>query len=309
MTRNKIYVIFFLLFQISCTDPFDLTRTDIISDELVFDDPVLADAFLFDLYDRARFHISSGNGNLNMGLISSYGGESRNYGVSWQIPYTQVIDVDYNENGLTGKVLDYYNYRLIRECNQLITKLPESERLSESFINSRVSEAKFIRAHAYFEMVKRFGGVPLVTDVIPVQGSEDELFRPRNSEKEIYDFILSEMNDIVNHLPVYPEQDGRISKWAALSLKSRSMLYAASVANFGTEQLDGLLGINNSDANYYYLESLNASREIIRSGIFSLYRKDPDPVKNFGDLFIDESNNSEVIFAEKYDYDLSLIHI
>ena len=128
-----------------------------------------------------------------MGLISSYGGESRNYGVSWQIPYTQVIDVDYNENGLTCKVLDYYNYRLIRECNQLITKLPESERLSENFINSRVSETRFISAHEYNEMAKRFGGVPLVTDVIPVQGSEDELFRPRNSEKEIYDFILSEI--------------------------------------------------------------------------------------------------------------------
>ena len=137
MIKNKIFITLFLLFQLSCSDPFDLTRTDIISDELVFDDPVLADAFLFDLYERARFHISSGNGNLNMGLISSYGGESRNYGVSWQIPYTQVIDVDYNENGLMGKVLDYYNYRLIRECNQLITKLPESERLSESFINRR----------------------------------------------------------------------------------------------------------------------------------------------------------------------------
>ena len=76
-----------LLF-LSCNDAFELTRNDIISDEIVFNDQVLADAFLFDLYDRAQFHISSGNGNLNMGLISSFGGESRNYGVSWQAPYT-----------------------------------------------------------------------------------------------------------------------------------------------------------------------------------------------------------------------------
>ena len=34
---------------------------------------------------------------------------------SWQIPYTQVVDVDYNENGLQGKVLDYYDYALIRD--------------------------------------------------------------------------------------------------------------------------------------------------------------------------------------------------
>ena len=106
--------------------------------------------------------------------------------------------------------MDYYDYRLIRECNQLITKLPKSERLSSDFINSRVSEARFIRAHAYFEMVKRFGGVPIVTDIIPVQGTRDELFRARNSEKEVYDFILSEMDDIINYLPSFAEQDGRI---------------------------------------------------------------------------------------------------
>ena len=50
------------------------------------------------------------------------------------------------------------------------------------------------------------------------------------------------MNDISILLPS-PEIDGRISKWTALSLKSRAMLYAASVANFGNEKLDGLLGI------------------------------------------------------------------
>ena len=85
--------------------PLDLTRNDIISDDVVFDNPNLADAFLFDLYDRAQFHIKSGNGNLNMGLISSYGGESRNYGVSWQIPYTQVVDVDYMKMDYKEKFL------------------------------------------------------------------------------------------------------------------------------------------------------------------------------------------------------------
>ena len=70
MKYNKtIYIVILaLLFQLGCNEPFDLKRNDIISDELVFDDPILADAFLFDLYDRAQFHIKSGNGNLNMGM-------------------------------------------------------------------------------------------------------------------------------------------------------------------------------------------------------------------------------------------------
>ena len=297
-----------MIFLTGCYDPFDLTRNDIISDDLVFDNPNLADAFLFDLYDRAQFHIKSGNGNLNMGLISSYGGESRNYGVSWQIPYTQVVDVDYNENGLQGKVLDYYDYGLIRECNQMITKLPQSKNLTQYFIDSRVSEARFIRAHAYFEMVKRFGGIPLITDVVPIQGNYDEIYRERNSEKDIYDFISSEMDEISELLPAFAIEEGRITKWTALALKSRAMLYAASVANFGSEQLNGLLGFPSNEASKYYLESLNASREIIQSGVFSLYRKFSDPVENFGNLFIDEVGNSEIIFSEKYDYESGKSH-
>ena len=306
--RNKIFITSIMIFLTGCYDPFDLTRNDIISDDLVFDNPNLADAFLFDLYDRAQFHIKSGNGNLNMGLISSYGGESRNYGVSWQIPYTQVVDVDYNENGLQGKVLDYYDYGLIRECNQMITKLPQSKNLTQYFIDSRVSEARFIRAHAYFEMVKRFGGIPLITDVVPIQGNYDEIYRERNSEKEIYDFISSEMDEISELLPAFAIEEGRITKWTALALKSRAMLYAASVANFGSEQLNGLLGFPSNEVSKYYLESLNASREIIQSGVFSLYRKFSDPVENFGNLFIDEVGNSEIIFSEKYDYESGKSH-
>ena len=306
--RNKIFITSIIIFLTGCYDPFDLTRNDIISDDVVFDNPNLADAFLFDLYDRAQFHIKSGNGNLNMGLISSYGGESRNYGVSWQIPYTQVVDVDYNENGLQGKVLDYYDYGLIRECNQMITKLPQSKNLTQYFIDSRVSEARFIRAHAYFEMVKRFGGIPLITDVVPIQGNYDEIYRERNSEKDIYDFISSEMDEISELLPAFAIEEGRITKWTALALKSRAMLYAASVANFGSEQLNGLLGFPSNEASKYYLESLNASREIIQSGVFSLYRKFSDPVENFGNLFIDEVGNSEIIFSEKYDYESGKSH-
>ena len=304
---NKLISLIFILLT-GCYDPFDLTRNDIISDEMVFDNPTLADAFLFDLYDRAQFHIKSGNGNLNMGLISSFGGESRNYGVSWQTPYTQVLDVDYNENGLIGKVLDYYDYSLIRECNQMITKLPQSENLSQSFIDTRVSEARFIRSHAYFEMVKRFGGVPLVTEVIPVQGTYDEIYKERNSEKEIYDFISNEMDEISNLLPSQSGDEGRITKWVALSLKSRAMLYAASVAKFGNQQLNGLLGFPSEEAQLYYKKSLDASREIIQSGIFALYNENSDPVENFNNLFIDENGNTEIIFSEKYDYEAGKSH-
>ncbi|MEO0331204.1 MAG: RagB/SusD family nutrient uptake outer membrane protein, partial [Bacteroidota bacterium] len=118
----------------------------------------------------------------------------------------------------------------------------------------------------------------------------------------------SEMDEIVQVLPDVADQEGRITRWAALALKSRAMLYAASIAQFGTVQLDGLLGFPASDANGYYQASLEASQEILDSGPFSLYREQADPVQNFTDLFTDDVNNPEVILAEKYDATAGLGH-
>jgi hypothetical protein len=209
-----------------------------------------------------------------------------------------VIGPVFNEQG-AGAVA-YWPYAHIRECNVFIENLGASE-LDPEFRDIRSAEARFIRAHAYFEMVKRYGGVPLVLEALPIDASEAELFVTRASEKTIYDFIGSEMDAISQLLPEVADQEGRITKWAALAMKSRAMLYAASVAKFGTQQLDGLLGFASSEANAYYQQSLDASRSILEQGPFSLYRKQDDKVQNFTDLFIDENGNSEVILAEKWD--------
>ena len=115
--------------------------------------------------------------------------------------------------------------------------------------------------------------MPIVTEALGIDATESELFVPRNSEKEVYDFIGSEMDAIASILPDVADNGGSATRWAALALKSRAMLYAASVARNGTQQLDGLLGFPASDAQGYFQQSLDASREIINNGPFSLYRK------------------------------------
>ncbi len=297
--KKLIYILTSGLFLVmACQDPFDLTRKDIISEELVFEDENLVNAFLNDLYGRAQFETLGGQSNYNQNLINSFGGEARNF-APWQEPFGQVIGPVFNEQG--AGILNYWPYQLIREINDFVAKIAESATLDQDFVGVRSAEARFIRAFTYFEMVKRYGGVPLVTKALPITASDDDLFVPRNSEKEVYDFIGSEMDDIVNILPSIPDARGRATKWAALALKSRAMLYAASVAKFGAQQLDGLLGFPSSEADSYYSKSLAASTEILTNGPFSLYRKSADPVKNFTDIFTDENNNTEVIFAELYD--------
>ncbi len=298
MKKIILFLFGILAFGTSCEDPFELTPTGIISGDIVFSDESLSNAFLSDLYERSLFFIESGGTNIEMNLVNSMGGESRNF-APWQSPFGRVMNTDFNETG--AGVIDYWPYDLIRESNVFIHGLENSEKLPSSFTQVRSAEARFIRAFAYFEMVKRFGGVPLITEAQSIDATGDDLFVKRNSEKEIYDFIGSEMDAIAELLPSVADIDGRINKWTALALKSRAMLYAASVANFGKVQLDGLLGFPQSEANTYYKKALDVSKEIIDNGPYSLYRKSEDKVKNFSDLFLDEVNNPEVILAEKFD--------
>lgn len=109
------------------------------------------------------------------------------------------------------------------------------------------------------------------------------------------------MDAIVPDLPLVTDP-GRVTKGAALALKSRAMLYAGSIAKFGSIQLDGLLGIPASEAEKYFQASYDASRQIIDLGIYGLYDENPDPVENFRELFVTElAANKEAIFGEIFD--------
>ena len=153
----------------------------------------------------------------------------------------------------------------------------------------------------YFSMVKRYGGVPLITKVQATTDPVEELYPRRNSEEEIYNFVLSECEAILNDLlPTSKTEHGRPSQSAALALKSRAALYAGSIAKYGQVQLGGLLGISADKANMYFQTSLDASQALISSNEHALYvNKLPDRTSNYRSLFTDKWNK-EVIFARDH---------
>jgi hypothetical protein len=154
----------------------------------------------------------------------------------------------------------------------------------------------------------RWGGVPIITTPQALDAPKEEIFVSRNSEKEVYDFIIQEMTDISTVLPAQTEK-GRPSKFAALALKSRAALYAASIAKYGQQQLNGLLGFNSSEVSKYAQISYDASKSIIETSPHILYEQLPDKAKNFQNLFLDESAaNKEVIMAEVYDFSKNRAH-
>src|SRR5690606_1436407 len=88
-------------------------------------------------------------------------------------------------------------------------------------------EAHFLRAYNYFNLVTVYGGVPIIDKVYEL---EDDFQIPRNTFAETVDFVVSELDKAADLLPVRHSGNniGRATRGAALALKSRMLLYAAS---------------------------------------------------------------------------------
>jgi starch-binding outer membrane protein, SusD/RagB family len=196
----------------------------------------------------------------------------------------------------------WWQYGYIRYVNDLIGKIPSSK-LSAISKNTVLGEAYFIRAYYYFSMAKRYGGVPIVKQVLTYTGSNlEELRVTRNKEQEVYDFIASDLDSAALLLPLN-NVIGHATKGAALTLKSRAMLYAGSAAKYGSVQLGGIVGIPASDANKYWQASYDAAAAVIALNKYSLYKKLTDKVANFQALFLDATtSNTEQILSEYYLY-------
>lgn len=90
------------------------------------------------------------------------------------------------------------------------------------------NEARFLRAYFYFELVRRYGGVPIITEVFKLGDEFGHV--ERNSLEESIQFIIDECDEVAEQLePVYTGENlGRVTNVAAMALKSRLLLYAAS---------------------------------------------------------------------------------
>ncbi|MFS4416934.1 RagB/SusD family nutrient uptake outer membrane protein [Maribacter sp. 2307ULW6-5] len=296
---RKLFLITVALFFVGCEDQLE-KEPDFISENVVFEDEGLTESYIADLYLSMNFQEVQGFGTIGIGLFAAAGAEHINF-ANWQYPNSSYRR-QYTEATGPGP-LDRWPYENIRNMNVLLRDLPNSTTLSETYKRAKLAEVRFLRAYEYFELVRRFGGVPLITKVQEVDDPEEELFPARKTEKEIYDFIYEELNDI---LPDLSEQrtgaEGRVDRYTALMLQSRAMLYAASIANFGEVQLNGIVGIPGGEANGYYQKSYDASKEVMESNLFALVDTDPDKAQNFASLFLNEGlGNPEIIFAERFE--------
>lgn len=155
------------------------------------------------------------------------------------------------------------------------------------------AEARFLRAYFHFELLKRYGPIPIVTSTLSINGNYENT--PRPTMKEVVDFIAKECDIAADTLELTPWRNvndafGRATKGAALALKSRLLLYAASplYVDFGDTNETN----KPTDVALWKLAA-DAAKAVIDLNQYEL-------ASSYADLFKNDFQNKEYIFVRRY---------
>ena len=155
------------------------------------------------------------------------------------------------------------------------------------------AEARFLRAYFHFELLKRYGPIPIVTSTLSINGNYENT--PRPTMKEVVDFIAKECDIAADTLELTPWRNvndafGRATKGAALALKSRLLLYAASplYVDFGDTN-----EANKPTDVALWKSAADAARAVIDLNQYEL-------ASSYADLFKNDFQNKEYIFVRRY---------
>lgn len=203
-------------------------------------------------------------------------------------------------------------YYGIRRANLFLEKMkdyPEGPNLSADNKKRMIAEVRFLRAYFYFELMKRWGGVPMVGD--QVFDYDDNWNIPRSEVNDVVEYILDEVapdregscyNDLYDAMTTYPTEMesivGRVNKGVALAFLSRMKLYLASPLY--TE-------LTGDDAIVKWREAAEAAKAVIDLGVYDLHiaKVDEDGKGNasilefFGKAKDIAGENKEAIFVKQ----------
>ncbi|KAA6440851.1 RagB/SusD family nutrient uptake outer membrane protein, partial [Dyadobacter flavalbus] len=205
----------------SCdTDFLDVTPPSEIASEQVWTDGALSEAFVTGIYSGLQ------QGGFSEQMLASLSDEA-------VFTHTGRNINTVNEGSLSpsnlGWVDDTYGwspmYQRIRATNIAIQNLKTATFTDETLKSRLMGEAYFLRAYYYHQLVRYYGSVPLITKVYDLN---EDYAVARNTFEECVSFIVTNADSAAMLLEGKTLVKGRATKEAALALKSRILLYAAS---------------------------------------------------------------------------------
>lgn len=264
---KKYILLFGAVCMFSCDNLFDKTNLESMGSDIVWQDPVLVESYVNNLY--AQYPTWSRSEN-------DFTDEARNgyrTHTAWNIIK--------GEWGLESNPMGYWAYDYIRKCNEILQNI-EGVTMDENLKNRMKGEATFFRATAYFKMVIRYGGVPLVLK--PQTFESEDLYPKRAGIDEVFDFITKEYQKAAELLANFKTQDnnnfGRVTWGACKAMEARSFLFWASPLYNTTKDMSR------------WKKASQLSKEVINSNLYNLK-------ENVRDLFLDQQS-TENIFAIYY---------
>ena len=280
--KNKISILvyFFItnLVMLSCSKhPLDKAPLDSYTDVTVWKDLNLVTAYVNNLYNILPSRILNWDVKKNRSWFLAGASDEAydrfdDFNV-WLIN-TGTITPD-NTGASNGYTIDQWpdTYSLIQNCNTFLSEIDNVP--GDSSLRNRLKgEGTFLRAYAYFSLISDYGGVPLITKPF---GLHDNFSVARSPYDSCVDFISSELDKAAALLPLTQSDFGRATSAAALAIKSRVLLYAASPQ------------WNPSNDLTKWQKASDAAKALLDLNAFQLY------TGNYADILT--TNNSEIILS------------
>lgn len=269
------------------------SATDRISDQALVGDSSLFEDFVINRYMGVRLTNKEAEGTppgfgrgFEYAMFSSLTDESiyNNDDDTWLIQRGQLSP---ENTGIAGTLWSR-SYRSIRECNYALKHIGEVD-MSQTGKNRLIAELKFIRAFRYHDLLRNYGKAVLLGDTVYNLGNDlttGSLFT-RASIVDVVNYIVAQLDDAANGLPLTNDNAnwklGRATKGAALALKSRVLLYAASP-------------LYNASTWQKAAEAAKAVMDLSKNN-GEMYKI----VSDYGALFLNQ-NDKEIIFERLYTF-------
>jgi hypothetical protein len=286
---KKLYIILglaVLISALSCHKVLDIQPTSSFTTSTVWSSPALVQVFVNEIYAEAVLSFKDGGfawGSQTDELFSNFNWCNENQYVQGQAtPDNQGSSFPLNYSS----TINFWStlYSTIQKTNVFFANIGQLDTLGNgAVITSMTAQVHFLRALCYFELLKRFGGVPLITQVYT--STNNNYNATRASWDSTENFILTEIAAALPGLQATAPsgQEGTATTGAALALKSRLLLYAASPY------------FNTSNDQTRWQAAADAALAVINLNQYALYGTSTTYGKIFTDFF-----NPEVIFARVY---------
>jgi hypothetical protein len=301
-----------LLSTTACKKDFlNKTPLDKYSDEAVWKDPSLVQTFVNNIY----LGIPHGFSNIMMSAMVDETTYNADFGSS-NVTLSRITPSDYSifdegfwtanrQRGMNWSIV----YKFIRSANLFFEKI-DGVSFAEAAQKDRLKgEVHFLRAYLYYNLVSMYGGVPLIDKTYTLK---DEFTIARSSFDDCIKFITADLDKAAGFLPLRftgsgalgSSNIGRATKGAALALKSRVLLYAASdLFNTNGAWAGGfankaLIGYTGGDRMARWQAAKDAAKAVIDLGVYSLHKPNPataaEAASNYADIFLQKQTSEDI---------------